>query len=263
MQSTKKVRYDRDDDHQHFLLGMTFSNATEAREAIPKYSVAKGKDIRIKPNEPTKIRGRCKYPGCPFMVFISKDGKNGGMSVKTLNPEHNCFRVFKNSRATASFLANYFKEHIYKNPRNKVKDMREEAKQDMRLHVSATMCKRAKRIVINELEGSYTAEFSQLEAYADQVKRTNPGSSCEIKICKQKLQEGSRVFRRIFVCFAALKNGWRAGCRPIIGLDGCFLKGIMKGQVLVAIGKNRCNQNFPIAWAVTDKEKKVNWKWLM
>ena len=33
--------------------------------------------------------------------------------------------------------------------------------------------------------------------------------------------------------------------------------------MLVAIGKDGCNQIFPIAWAVTDKENKVNWKWFM
>ncbi|KAK6773492.1 hypothetical protein RDI58_028730 [Solanum bulbocastanum] len=29
----------------------------------------------------------------------------------------------------------------------------------------------------------------------------------------------------MYVCFQALKNGWRASLRPFIGLDGTFLKG--------------------------------------
>ena len=71
------------------------------------------------------------------------------------------------------------------------------------------------------------------------------------------------MFRRIFVYFEALKKGWRAGCRPIIGLNGCFLKGIVKGQVLVAIGKDGNNLIFPITWVVTEKENKNNWTWFM
>ena len=31
-------------------------------------------------------------------------------------------------------------------------------------------------------------------------------------------------FKRMYVCFDALKRGWLEGCRPIIGLYGCFLK---------------------------------------
>ena len=63
MQSKKKVRYDVDDENPNFLLGMTFSNTKEVREVIAKYSVAKGFDLRLKPNERTRIRAQCKYPG--------------------------------------------------------------------------------------------------------------------------------------------------------------------------------------------------------
>ena len=60
-----------------------------------------------------------------------------------------------------------------------------------------------------------------------------------------------------------MKKGWKGGCRPIIGLDGSFLRGKVKGQVLIAIGKDACDQIFSIAWAVTDRENKVNWKWFL
>ena len=33
-----------------------------------------------------------------------------------------------------------------------------------------------------------------------------------------------------------------------------FLKGLMKGQSLVAVGRDENNQMFPIAWLVVDKE---------
>ena len=71
------------------------------------------------------------------------------------------------------------------------------------------------------------------------------------------------VFHRIFICYSALKSGWKAGCRPLIGLDGSFLKGIVKGQVLVAVGKDAMDQIYPIAWAVTDKKNRANWKWFL
>lgn len=54
----------------------------------------------------------------------------------------------------------------------------------------------------------------------------------------------------MFICFDALKRGWKAGCKPFIGLDGCFLKGIVKGQVFVAVGKDAQDQIYLIAWAV-------------
>ena len=196
-------------------------------------------------------------------MLVSNDGKNGGMCVKTLNPNHTCYRTFNNTRATSDFLASHYKDKIYRNPKISVKDLVDEAKAEMRLNVSTSKMKRAKRKLLTEMEGSFVAEFTQLEAYADQVKRCNPGSKCEIDLDKDKLKEGKRVFKRMFICFDALKRGWKEGCRPIIGLDGSFLKGKVKGEVLVAVGKDASNQIFPIAWAVTDKENKLNWKWFI
>ena len=74
------------------------------------------------------------------------------------------------------------------------------------------------------------------------------------------------MFKRIFICFAALKQGWKDSCRPLIGLDGSFLKGKVKEEVLVDVGKDASNQIFPIAWVITDMQKvkeldiKEQWK---
>ncbi|MBA0716107.1 hypothetical protein Golax_014972 [Gossypium laxum] len=43
--------------------------------------------------------------------------------------------------------------------------------------------------------------------------------------------ESSPHFKRFYVCFEALKRGRKEGCRPILGLDGCFLKGPFKASL--------------------------------
>ena len=47
-------------------------------------------------------------------------------------------------------------------------------------------------------------------------------------------------------------------CRPQIGVDGCFLKSRMRGQLLVALGRDADNAIYPIAWAVVQVENKDN-----
>ena len=37
----------------------------------------------------------------------------------------------------------------------------------------------------------------------------------------------------MFVCLRDCKKGWKAGYRPIIGLDGCFWKTRFKDELLV------------------------------
>ena len=75
--------------------------------------------------------------------------------------------------------------------------------------------------------------------------------------------EKKNYFDRLYICFDALKKGWLAGCRKIIGVDGCFLKGVCKGILLVAVGRDGNNQMFPIAWAIVAAETSVIWTWFI
>ena len=115
-------------------------------------------------------------------------------------------------------------------------------------------------MVLDAFYGAFANEFYELEAYIDELLRSNPSFTVNVEICRDDLKEG----KRIFVCLNAYKKkGWKAGCRPIIGLDGCFLKTKFKGELLVALRRDRNEQNFPIAWACVKSETKLNWVWFL
>ncbi|XP_058783507.1 uncharacterized protein LOC131658200 [Vicia villosa] len=75
--------------------------------------------------------------------------------------------------------------------------------------------------------------------------------------------ESPPLFQRLHVCLDACKKGFKAGCRPLIGLDGCFLKGYYGGQLLSAVAQDANNQFYVIAYAVVDSETKDNCKWFL
>nr|XP_009795187.1 PREDICTED: uncharacterized protein LOC104241918 [Nicotiana sylvestris] len=61
-----------------------------------------------------------------------------------------------------------------------------------------------------------------------------------------------------------MKHGFMEDCRRCIGLDGCFLKGVCKGQLLAAVAKDVNNEMFPIAWVVVGTgKKKQTWNWFL
>lgn len=55
----------------------------------------------------------------------------------------------------------------------------------------------------------------------------------------------------------------KSSSSPLIGLDGCFLKGYYGGQLLSAVGQDGNNQIYVIAYAIVDVENKDNWKWFL
>lgn len=91
-----------------------------------------------------------------------------------------------------------------------------------------------------------------------------------MKITSQPLQPeddghehlGNPHFQRMYICFKACKESFFK-CRPIIGLDGCFLKGYYGGQILAAIGRDPNDQMLPIAFAVVEGETKDTWSWFL
>lgn len=74
---------------------------------------------------------------------------------------------------------------------------------------------------------------------------------------------GSEIFHRFYVCFAVIFKLWSIWCRPIFGVDGCFMKCTLKGQILAAVGRDANNGIYPIAWAVVDTENEDNWVWFI
>ncbi|GKC59710.1 hypothetical protein Tco_1087308 [Tanacetum coccineum] len=77
------------------------------------------------------------------------------------------------------------------------------------------------------------------------------------------LANGKHLFNSYYVSIQQFKEGWKAGCKKIICMNGCFLKGICQGELLAAVGRDANNQIYPIAWAVVQVENTENWEWFL
>ena len=100
------------------------------------------------------------------------------------------------------------------------------------------------QIKLVNLQHSCTREqYSHLHDYKLELLKTNLGS-----IITFELDEGK--FKSMYVCFATLKNRFKVGCRPLISIDGTWLKGVFGGELLTAVGIDANDCIFPIAWAI-------------
>ncbi|XP_055962319.1 uncharacterized protein LOC130015693 [Mercurialis annua] len=215
---------------------MMFKNAPEFREALRKYVVNRCVEVKMVKNEPTRVRGHCKKEGFEWHILASKIGATGDFMVKTYVPQHKCFRAFKIREATQNFLVDYFRDRITSFSYLKSKELKAREMRELKIDVTDIKCKRVKRILLEDLEGDYLEEYGLLWDYREELLATNPGTTIDL------LTDGNtNQFGAIYICFDTLKKGWKAGCRPLIGLDGCFLKTVCKGELLTTIGRDGNN----------------------
>nr|CAH66619.1 OSIGBa0144C23.5 [Oryza sativa] len=226
----RKSRFPKYDSKAHtpkFEIGMTFAGRAKFKEAVIKYGLVTNRHIRFPKDEAKKIRARCSWKDCPWFIFAS----NGT----------NC-------------------DWFQSNPSWKLQSLKKTVRLDMFADVSISKVKRAKGIVMRRIYDACRGEYSKVFEYQAEILRSNPGST--VAICLDH-EYNWPVFQRMCVCFDACKKGFLAGCRKVIGLDGCFFKGACNGELLCALGRDPNNQMYPIAWAVVEKETKDTWSWFI
>ena len=119
----------------------------------------------------------------------------------------------------------------------------------------------AKIIAKKMLVGDASEEYSRVWDYAEAIRRFNPGSTAIVKCIG--IDTPPPLFQRMYICLPACKEGFVAGCRPIICVDGAHLKGQFPGVLLTAVGKDGNNNIFPVAWAVVEIENVETWTWFL
>ena len=72
----------------------------------------------------------------------------------------------------------------------------------------------------------------------------------------------TEIFQRVFWSFKSSIEGSKH-CRPVLSIDGTHLYGKYKGTLLIAMGCDRNNQLFPLAFVITEAENIDSWGWFL
>jgi len=243
-------------------VGMEFKNAQVLRKAITEYCVRNGIDWKWISNKNMKMCAECKGEKCKWRLYASINQQTKSLQIKSFNPLCSCGRTFDNSHVTAAYIAEKFSDDFEDHPEWKIVNVKNSVRRKISVDISRMKAYRAKRKAQDKREGVEAEQYSKLRSWAETIRQENRGSCIKIH-CETPEDGGPPRFKRIYVRFAAQKVGFLAGCRPIIGLDACHLKGRFGGQLIAALGRDGNDNMFPIAFAVVEQENKDSWTWFM
>jgi hypothetical protein len=238
--------------------GLLFADTCIFKKALKWYAVQNRFDFKYKHNDRVGVSTVCKEKGegCEWRIHASLDAKKESIQIKIFRPDHQCGNQYENTRADVQFLATKYMPDFKDDHTWTPYALQQRVKRDHNIDVPVGRCWREKKVALKAIYGSHSEQYRHATKYCEAILRSNPNSSAYVKI------EGS-CFQRLYICLDACKKGFKYGCRPVVCLDACHLKGEVGGQLLCAIRKDGNDDMFPIAYAVAEGETRASWEWFL
>lgn len=237
-------------------VGLRFEDAFQCKEALKSWAVVKGYPIHFRMVSKTQLEAYCTAP-CPWRCYGSIIRKEQNFGIKVINEPHDCKFDIHNKQADYKWIGRQYVNVFRVRPSMTVRELDVDLKHKYLIEVSRARLHRAKHHAFELLRGTVKQHCNSLRSYISELMRVDKEGRFELEVGEDSL------FQRLYIGFSALKRGFMQGCRWIIGLDGCFLKTYLRGQLLCATTKDGNNQMYPIAWAVVEVENEATWTWFI
>ncbi|XP_031402519.1 uncharacterized protein LOC116212068 [Punica granatum] len=232
------------------------------KKAVTDYNIAIGRVFKFVKNDNKRVRAKCRSEGCKWEIFCSWSNEVKTFKIKKFVEPHTCARGFKNKQANKKWLAAQLVDKLRSYLTMSAHDAFEWFKRYRDIHVYDYQIYRAMSVARKIVEGFERLQYQKLWDYCKELRRRNPNSTFGLTVDRPTL-ELPPTFDRLYICFNANVHGFKEGCRPLIGLDGCFLKGYYGGQLLSAVAQDGNQHFYVIAIAVVAQENRDTWSWFL
>ncbi|XP_052724071.1 uncharacterized protein LOC128193916 [Vigna angularis] len=208
-------------------VGTIFTNKEEFKDAIRRYVVHAGRDLKFIKNDNRRVRVTCMggQGKCPWLAYCGYLPSRKIWQLRKIIDTHSCSRQLNIKLMNAKWLSKEIDRSIVENPSLKVNDIRSKALRKWNTNVSISKARRAKLIATTQVEGDFIEQYKRVYDYGHELLRCNPGSTVQIKVDSHN--------------------------------------GVYKGELLTAVGRDPNDQMVPLAYAVVEVENKDSWTWFL
>ena len=220
-------------------VGQRFEGGVrEFRTSLVKFSAQRGVSFRYLRNEKTRVIAECKVKevtGCQWYVRGREMLGSGVFYITKLMNVHSCgivVRTKEKSKIGSNVVSDIVLPVVGEKPLTRPIEIVKKLKKDYGVDISYRVAWVGVEKARGSLFGDNSTQFDDLRWYVQTANRTNPNSVIELDV-----DESTGRFRRLFVSFFGQINGFQF-CRPLLFLDGTFLKGRYKGILLAATAKD-------------------------
>lgn len=245
-----------------FQLTMLFASSKVFRAAVKKQAILERRPIKQCKNYGSRVKFICEPP-CEWKIYASKMRDTDNYQIKVYKPKHTCNTTFHQKQINSRWIADEYEDEIRMNPTWPLSSFLKKVVNDWHYHVSIYAIWRAKKKALEKINGKHVDQYAKLWEYGNQLLKVMPESTIKLMTEDQELEGGRKKFKRFYICLGPLKIGFKNGYRPLLGLDGCHLKGPYGGQLLAAVATDANDGMYPLAWTVVEAENNDSWEWFL
>ena len=154
---------------------------------------------------------------------------------------------------SSTLLARLLYTEIVEKKAMEVKAIMNNVRVRFKYNISYGMAWRAKQRALEDRFGSFFDSYDSVVRLLHTLRARNPGTYVDIQHFLHPDYPPVRVLHRVLFTFGVCVQAF-SHCRPVICVDGTFLTGKYKGQILTAIGQDGNNQIVPLAFAFVEGE---------
>ncbi|ERM93428.1 hypothetical protein AMTR_s03969p00000420, partial [Amborella trichopoda] len=240
----KEKMYTREDieDHSHYIstggtpggelhVGKFFRDKEHLKMVVGLYAMKKGFDYYVRKSGTDIWYVTCKDTDCGWRLRAKKNVLSNMFEVSTFHNVHTCsldLRGKDNRQASPVIVAHLIKDKFTTDGSDQLpSDIRKSMHKDYGIQMSYEKAWRCREKALHLARGTPEDSYSNYLV-------TCTCYSCGIQFC-----------------------------RPVICVDGSFLKTRYGGQMLCAVALDAGSHIFPIAFAIVDSENHNSWTYFM
>jgi hypothetical protein len=192
----------------------------------------------------------CIINSCPAKVHAHVP-KWDVTLVRTKVVPHNCvmkYPMVDHPNLTSSLIAEVMFSEIVTKKDMEAKHIQNAIKSRYSYEISYGKAWRAKQRAMEKRFGTFIDSYDNVVRLLHTLQARNPGTHVDIQHFTLPEFPDYKVLHRVFFSFAICIEAF-SQCLPVLCVDGTFLTGKYRGQILTAIGVDGNNQILPLAMA--------------
>lgn len=245
-------------DIQEVAEGQVYKDKSVLKAAMSLYAIRNSFQFKVNKSCKIEYTLQCLDRNCKWSFRASRYRKSSMFIIRRFYSIHTCsldLILGDHRQATSSMVGECIKSKyldvktVY-NPNDIVRDMLD----TYGISLSYEKAWRSREKALEMVRGKADKSYGLLPSYLYMLTKTNPGSVVDL------LTDNNNRFKYLFMALASSIAGWRH-CKPVIVVDGTFLKASFGGTLFTAYTKDANENIFPLAFAITDSENDASWEW--